>query len=233
MATVLITGASRGFGRELTGAFFERGYTLFPLVRQSAAAEELASIYGPACHPIVADVTAEDAEGRIAAVLDSNGGILDVLVNNAGNIKKLRGLANTVAEDMESLFRVHCVGSFRCTRAALPFLRKSNRALVVNVTSRWGSIGRTAAGNFRGIYSYQLAKCAQNMLSACLDQEFRKEGIRVFPVHPGQLKTEIAAVDANVSPRLAASKLADWVESPDREQPCSCLDLMTGSIIEW
>lgn len=233
MATVLITGAGRGLGRELTGVFFARGYTLFPLVRQFAVAQKLKSIYGSVCHPIVADVTAEDVESRITGVLDSHGGVLDILINNAGNIKKLRGLAKTVPEDMESLFRVHCVGAFRCTRAALPFLRKSKRALVVNVTSRWGSIGRTAAGNFRGIYSYQMTKCAQNMLSVCLDQEFRKEGIRVFPVHPGQLKTGIAAVDADVAPELAASKLADWVESLDREQPCACRDLMTGDLIEW
>ena len=233
MAKVLITGAGRGFGRELAGVFSRRGYTLFPLVRDPALAQDLKSVCGPLCHPIVADITAGDVETRIADVLNSHGGVLDVLINNAGNIKKLRGLANTLPEDMESLFRVHCVGAFRCTWAALPFLRKSKRALVLNVTSRWGSIGRTAAGNFRGIYSYQIAKCAQNMLSACLDQEFRKEGIRVFPVHPGRLKTEIAAADADVAPGLAASKLVDWVESLDREQPCACHDLMTGGLIEW
>jgi NAD(P)-dependent dehydrogenase (short-subunit alcohol dehydrogenase family) len=233
MPTVLITGAGRGFGRELMGVFFERGYALFPLVRDPDVAQGLESAYGAACHPIVADVAADDVECRIASVLDSHGGVLDVLINNAGSIKKLRGLANTAPEDMESLFRVHCVGAFRCTRAALPFLRKAKRALVVNVTSRWGSTGRTAAGNFRGIYSYQIAKCAQNMLSACLDQEFRKEGIRAFPVHPGKLKTEIAAVDADVAPRAAALKFVDWVESVDREQPCGCYDLMTGELIEW
>ena len=61
----------------------------------------------------------------------------------------------------------------------------------------------------------------------------RKEGIRAFPVHPGKLKTEIAAVDADVAPRAAALKFVDWVESVDREQPCGCYDLMTGELIEW
>ncbi len=233
MPTALITGAGRGFGRELTDVFFRRGYSLFPLVRSPEVAEQLKSSYGTACFPIVADVCSDAVESRIADTLGAHGGVLDLLVNNAGNIKKLRGLANTVPEDLEILFRVHCIGAFRCFRAAVPFLRNSKRALVVNVTSRWGSITRTTAGNFRGIYSYQIAKCAQNMLTACLDQEFRKEGIRVFSAHPGKLQTEIAASDADVPPRLAAEKFAAWVESMDREQPCCCRDLITGEVIEW
>jgi NAD(P)-dependent dehydrogenase (short-subunit alcohol dehydrogenase family) len=43
----------------------------------------------------------------------------------------------------------------------------------------------TGAGRGGGIYSYQIAKCAQNMLTACMDQELRSRGIRVFAVHPG------------------------------------------------
>ena len=79
-----------------------------------------------------------------------NGG-LDLLVNNAGPIRKLRWLPETVTEDVEELFRVHCVGALRCTRAALPFLRRAPRPTVVNVTSRFGSIARSAAGELRGL----------------------------------------------------------------------------------
>jgi NAD(P)-dependent dehydrogenase (short-subunit alcohol dehydrogenase family) len=233
MPTVLITGAGRGLGREMTEVFGARGYVLLPLVRDPAVAQQLQSAYGSSCHPIIADVAATDVECRITSVLESSGGVLDILINNAGNIKKLRGLAQTEPEDLENLFRVHCIGAFRCFRAALPFLRNSKRAMVANVTSRWGSIGRTTAGQFRGIYSYQIAKCALNMLSACLDQEFRKEGLRVFAVHPGKLKTEIAAVDADVSPRLAAVRFADWIESVDIDKPCGFYDLMSGEVIEW
>ncbi len=45
--------------------------------------------------------------------------------------------------------------------------------------SRFGSIARCANGEFRGLYSYSIAKCAQNMLTVCLDRELRQEGIRV------------------------------------------------------
>jgi hypothetical protein len=71
------------------------------------------------------------------------------------------------------------------------------------------------------------------MLSACLDQEFCQEGLRVFAVHPGKLKTEIAAADADLSPRVAAAVFADWVKSVDRDQPCGFYDLMTADRLEW
>jgi NAD(P)-dependent dehydrogenase (short-subunit alcohol dehydrogenase family) len=206
---------------------------VYPVVRDEHVAAALASTCGDSCHPVVADVASPQAEPRLTAALDRHGSALDVLINNAGNIKKLRWLPDTVPEDFEALFRVHCVGAFRCTRAALPFLRKAAKPVIVNITSRWGSIGRTVAGQFRGIYSYQIAKCAQNMLTACLDHELKREGIRVFAVHPGKLQTEAAAVDADTDPHFAAVKLADWIQACDRSMPCGCHDLMTGNIIEW
>jgi NAD(P)-dependent dehydrogenase (short-subunit alcohol dehydrogenase family) len=233
MPTVLITGAGRGLGRELTDVFFGRGWTLFPLVRNPDVASALAGIYGPGCRPIVADVATADVEGRIRKVLAGHSPSLDLLINNAGNIKKLRWLPDTSPEDIENLFRVHCLGAFRCTRAALPFLRQAAHPVVINVTSRWGSIGRTVAGEFRGIYSYQIAKCAQNMLTACLDQELGKEGIRVFAVHPGKLMTEAGAFDADTPPREAAVRLADWVQGLEPGRVCGCHDLMTGDLIQW
>lgn len=231
MPSVLITGASRGFGRELARVYARRGWTLFPLVRDPLAAKAWAG--SDRCHPVCADVGGPWVEDAIAGAFAGRNGGLDLLVNNAGPIRKLRWLPETVTEDVEELFRVHCVGALRCTRAALPFLRRAPRPTVVNVTSRFGSIARSAAGEFRGLYSYSLAKCAQNMLTVCLDRELRKEGIRVWAVHPGRLRTSCAAADADTEPEVAAERLADWVESVDRDAGCFLYDLMGGGVIPW
>jgi NAD(P)-dependent dehydrogenase (short-subunit alcohol dehydrogenase family) len=233
MPTVLITGAGRGFGRELFDVYCARGWAMFPLLRDAHVARELATKGGAFCHPILADVADGEVESRIADSLQQHCQALDVLINNAGNIKKQRWLPNTTPEDIESLLRVHCVGAFRCIRATLPWLRKAERPLIVNVTSRWGSIARTVAGQFRGIYSYQIAKCAQNMLTACLDQELKGQGIRVAAIHPGRLTTESGAADADTSPKEAAIKLADWIQSFDPGQICACHDLMADDFIAW
>jgi len=184
-------------------------------------------------HPICADVGGAEVESAIGEVLGARAARLDLLINNAGGIKKLRWLAETTTEDLEELFRVHCVGAFRCTRAALPFLRRAPRPTVVNITSRFGSSSGAVAGGFRGIYSYSIAKSAQNMLTACLDHELRREGIRVVSVHPGQLRTGAGAADANTEPEVAAVRLADWLESLDRNVACCLYDLMAGGVIPW
>jgi NAD(P)-dependent dehydrogenase (short-subunit alcohol dehydrogenase family) len=231
MPSVLVTGAGHGFGRELGRVFLERGWTVLPLVR---APEDMAPwAEADRCFPLCADVGAADAEHAIGRALEARTSALDLLVNNAGQIHKRRWLSETVVEDVEELFRVHCAGALRCTRAALPFLRRAPRPIVVNVTSRFGSIARSAAGEFRGIYSYSIAKCAQNMLTVCLDQELRKEGIRVFAVHPGRLRTAAAAVDADTEPRVAAARLADWLDAIDRDADCFLYDLMGGGVLPW
>jgi NAD(P)-dependent dehydrogenase (short-subunit alcohol dehydrogenase family) len=233
MPAVLISGASRGFGRALFDVYVQRGWITFPLVRDPDRASQLRTLAGARCHPIVADVTSEHVECQITEVLEPVRGSLDVLINNAGHIKKLRGLDKTSTGDLEELFRVHCVGTFRCTRAALPFLARAERPVVVNISSRWGSISRTVSGKGGGIYSYQIAKCAQNMLSACLDQELRGMGIRVFAVHPGRLRTEAAAADADTDPDQAARSLADWIDHADEQRVCGFHDLMGGGLIDW
>ncbi len=81
------------------------------------------------CHPIVTDVGSIEAEEVIAVALDTRGEPLDLLVNNAGSIRKLRGLALTEAGDLEVRFRL------RCTRAALPWLRQPARPQGPNQSS--------------------------------------------------------------------------------------------------
>jgi NAD(P)-dependent dehydrogenase (short-subunit alcohol dehydrogenase family) len=231
MPSVLVTGASRGFGRALVGVYRSRGWTLFPLVRDPQAAAAWSGT--ESCYPICADVGEAGVEDAVREVLEARTSTLDLLVNNAGDVKKLRWLEATKAEDVEEHFRVHCLGAFRCTRAALPFLRRAAKPTVVNVTSRFGSIARVVDGEFRGLYSYAIAKCAQNMLTACLDRELRKEGIRVLAVHPGRLRTEAAAADADTEPRVAAGRLAEWLDSADRDADCRLHDLMGGDVIPW
>ena len=126
MPAVLVTGAGRGFGRALLEEYLGRGWTVLPLVRDPGTAGALAAI--PRTHPIVADVGEAGVEQAVARALAAADLALDLLVNNAGQIRKLRGLAATTAEDLEALFRVHCVGALRCTRAALPWLQCARQA---------------------------------------------------------------------------------------------------------
>ncbi len=233
MSTVLVTGAGRGFGRALFDVFHRRGWTLFPLVRNPDVAFHLKKIGGDRCHPIVGDVASEEVEDRIREVLEQHALSLDLLINNAGNIRKTPGVLAMSAAEMEEHFRVHCLGVLHCTRAALPFLKAAASPLVINITSRKGSISLVSQDPLNRAYAYKIAKCAQNMLTVCLDMELRGSGIRVLPVHPGRLKTEVAPPDADTPPEEAAVRLADWVATVDRETDCLYHDLLGNCTIPW
>ncbi len=232
MPSVLVTGAGRGFGRALLEEYRRRAWTTFPLVRDAGVAGELREA-GERCLPIVADVTSDGAEAAITAALGEADLPLDLLVNNAGIVRKIRGLAAADPADLEAHFRVHCVGALRATRAALPWLARAGRPLVVNVSSRFGSIARTAAGEFRGLYAYHCAKAAENMLAASLDAELSPSGVRVVAAHPGRLKTALGAADADIDPSDAARAFADWVAALPRDAPCALYDVTAGGVIDW
>lgn len=231
--SVLITGASRGLGYELNRLYLERGWVTFPLVRDSSIATDLEQQSPGRCHPIVADLARDEALVKIARSVSQRVGRLDLLINNAG----IRGRSYTVDEvwpaEVLELLQVHCLGVIRCTKAVLPLLRAAERATVVNITSRLGSMTRNATSEFAGqgfSYSYRIAKAAQNMFTLCLGHELLMEGIAVYSVHPGRLLTTLAADDADTQPAVAAARLVKWIDRADESLVGRCIDLENGEI---
>ena len=233
MPSILITGASRGFGRALLDQYASKLWTLFPLVRDPKIADQLKRDFAPNCFPIVGDVTSESIGEAVTGVLAEHADSLDILINNAGHIVKNRGLHGMSPDDLAEHFDVHVAGVWRCTVAALPFLKKADKPVIVNITSRFGSIARIARRKSDFVYAYNIAKAAQNMLTACMARDLGRAGIIVVPVHPGQLKTEATALDADTDPTVAAAKLYDFISHLDLATPCQMQDLMKEEIIEW
>ncbi len=233
MPSIMITGASKGFGRELLHLYLEKKWDTFPLVRDKSSIMEFVERYAGHCVPIVGDVRQDEIMEEISKVLEGYGDGLDVLINNAGNIRKNRGIEAATTAELIDHFDVHCVGAFRCTKAALPYLKQTENPIIINVSSRWGSIADTPGRTTGLIYAYQIAKSAQNMLSACLYQEFKDRNIRVVALHPGRLQTSVAAPDADTSPRKAALRLAEFVDRLPEGHDFRFHDLMGNSIIDW
>lgn len=233
MPSILITGASRGFGRELLDLYASKQWTLFPLVRDPKVADQLALQYAPLCFPIIGDVSFDSVGPAIADVLRRDATSLDLLINNAGHIVKNRGIEGVSSDDLIDHFNVHVAGVWRCTAASIPFLKKAERPVVVNVTSRFGSIARIARRKSDFVYAYNIAKAAQNMLTACMGRDLGREGIKVVAVHPGQLKTSTAALDADTDPRVAAEKLFDFISRIEESTECGVYDIMKDEVLEW
>jgi NADP-dependent 3-hydroxy acid dehydrogenase YdfG len=98
------------------------------------------------CTPVVGDVTRDDVGTAIAKVL-SEIKPLDILINNAGIPGQTVKIDMATSEEISVLFQTHCLGALRCVKAALPFML-DGKLIIVNVTSRFGSVTRWASGAF-------------------------------------------------------------------------------------
>ncbi|WP_088229774.1 SDR family NAD(P)-dependent oxidoreductase [Bacillus cereus] len=211
---VLITGGNRGLGLQLVKVFHENGHIVYPLVRSEEAIEQLKQMCTSRCFPILADLSADDSTERIKEQLEKYTEHIDLVINNAGIPGKETEILRTNSEELTELFNIHCLGVIRAIKGTYMALTRSNQPRIINMSSRLGSLHKMTTKEFRQgefSYSYRIAKAAQNMLTLCLQQEFEDKGICVTAIHPGKLKTEIGAFDANLTPAEGAQNIYEWV----------------------
>ena len=171
----IITGGASGIGAATARLLLERGATVAVL--------DLKPDDGPAgtigVHCDVADTESVDA--AIAAAVDALGGI-DILVNNAGVGAQGDVAANPDAE-WRRVLEINVLGIARVSRAALPSLRASTHAAIINTSS----IAATAGLPQRALYS--ASKGAVHALTLAMAADHLREGIRVNAVAPGTADT--------------------------------------------
>lgn len=234
MNSVLITGASRGLGRALAARYLARDWTVFVLVRNEDVAVELAGeeAGNGRCLPIVGDVRNPAIEARIRDCL-SGSSALDLLINNAGMAGWSSGLLATEPDEALAQFDVHVAGALRVCRAAVPKMLNADRPRIANISSRLGSLQKSASGEFAGqgfSYSYRMAKAAQNMLSVCLAEEFGPQGIQVAAIHPGRFQSASAASGAESTAAEAAERVAAWIDTLTGEPSVQFVEPGAGAL---
>jgi uncharacterized oxidoreductase len=182
---VLVTGGSSGIGFAIARALLAKGAKVAITGRRaaviSAAVDELRRA-GGSVTGIAADVGTD--EGRaltLRQALDALGG-LDILVNNAGGVRAGR-LEVTPQSEIEAMLNVDLLAPVLLTRAALPSLRASGDAMVVNVTSGIALMGAPFYA------AYAAAKAGLARFGEALRRELKGEGIHVLTVYPGATDT--------------------------------------------
>jgi NAD(P)-dependent dehydrogenase (short-subunit alcohol dehydrogenase family) len=197
MKTWLITGTSRGFGREWAIAALERGDRVAATARNTDTLKDVVETYGDAILTIPLDVTDRAAAFAAVARAHEEFGRLDVVVNNAGY-----GQFGMIEELSEAEFRAqletNVFGAMWVTQAALPFLREQRSGHILQVSS----IGGIAA--FSGIGAYHASKWALEGFSQSLAQEVKDFGIHVTIIEPGGFSTDWGGSSAQRSTPLPA-----------------------------
>ncbi|KUL72282.1 MULTISPECIES: SDR family NAD(P)-dependent oxidoreductase [unclassified Streptomyces] len=198
--TALVTGGASGIGRATADLLAERGARVAVLDLDPSAVDEPLLAYR-------ADVT-DDASVRtaVADAVAALGG-LDVLVNNAGV-----GAQGTVEDNDDTewhrVLDVNVVGMVRVARAALPYLRVSAHAAIVNTCS----IAATAGLPQRALYS--ASKGAVHALTLAMAADHVRDGIRVNCVNPGTVDTPWVGRLLGAAPDPAAERAALEARQP-------------------
>jgi len=234
MKAIVVTGASRGFGHEIVNSALASEYTVIAISRSRGFRSLFEQADNKQLHTIEGSVDISSTRAELTKILNAIDGELVALVNNAGTSGNGVFFENATVEDILKEVSVHCAGAFQCAQACSTALTKAHGA-IINITSRLGSMSRTASGEFSEMnlsYSYRIAKAAQNMLSLCLADEPKLSEVTVCGLHPGSLKTECGMKDASTEARDAANKFIDWLEGMNRSRHRKCFDLY-GERMEW
>jgi NAD(P)-dependent dehydrogenase (short-subunit alcohol dehydrogenase family) len=187
--TILITGASRGFGRIWAEAFLQRGDNVIATARNTKALEGLVKEYGDAVLPLQLDVTNRSQSFDVVKKAHEHFGRLDVVINNAGY-----GLFGTIEETSEqearSQVEANVFGLLWVTQAALPIMRQQGHGHIIQVSSVLGVATLPTLG------IYNASKFAVEGLSETLAAEVKDFGINITLVEPNGFATEWGGTSA-------------------------------------
>ncbi|WP_437805996.1 oxidoreductase [Sorangium sp. So ce1078] len=178
----LVTGASRGFGAEITKAALAAGGAVVATARDPGRITERFGT-SEALLPIALDVTDERSVAAAVETAIARFGRIDVLVNNAG-YGVMGAVEETSGDEVRRVYETNVFGLLAVTRAVLPQLRKQRSGHILNLSS----IGGYRSGPGFGIYCS--TKFAIEGISEALHAELSPLGINVTSLEPGYFRTE-------------------------------------------
>lgn len=198
----VVTGANRGIGFEVAKQLAAQDIKVLVTARDFVRAQNAANQIDNDVIPVQLDVSSQESIDAFEEYIQMEIDHLDILVNNAG----IMGSASILRFDMneiEQVMNTNFLGPIRLTKAMLPYLKKSDDARIINVSSGMGARDEIA-GNYA---AYRFSKYALNAFTVMLDSELEDESIRIFSVCPGWCATDMGGAGAPRSPQKGAETI--------------------------
>ena len=196
MKTILVTGASSGFGKRVTEKLLDEGYIVYAAARRI---EKMRDIESKGAHVLKMDITETASVDAVVTQIIEEQGQIDVMFNNAG-YGSYGTIESIPLEEIQYQYNVNVFGMARAIKAVLPHMRKRQSGLIINTASLVGHVSIPVMG------WYASTKYAVEGISDALRAEVKHLGIDVVIIEPGPVKTEFDQV--------AIANL-DKVEHPD------------------
>ena len=182
--TVLVTGASKGIGREIAKVFCDGGYNVFICARNSELLRDTArqiNAEGDFC----ADLTKASDCKRVVEDVVKAAGSIDILVNNAGDYV-YSSVENTQEKDIDRLIDLNIKAPFLLTKYAVRYMKEKKWGRIINIGSISGVVGEANAS------LYSMTKSSLTGFTKALALELAQYNITVNTVNPGWVQTELA-----------------------------------------
>lgn len=181
----LVTGASYGIGFSIASALAEAGATIvFNDINQEFVDRGLAAYKeaGITAHGYVCDVTDENGVNEMVAKIEKEVGVINILVNNAGIIKRIP-MHEMSAADFRQVIDIDLNGPFIVSKAVIPSMIKKGHGKIINICSMMSELGRET------VSAYAAAKGGLKMLTKNICSEYGEYNIQCNGIGPGYIAT--------------------------------------------
>jgi NAD(P)-dependent dehydrogenase (short-subunit alcohol dehydrogenase family) len=208
MASVLVTGASRGLGLEFARQYLADGWRVYATCRDVTRPGGLSGVKGDL---IVLPLEVTEKRSIAALVTAFGAAPLDMLIANAGVIGPRGMNADNIDRDswLET-FAVNAVAPVALVGALKRNLEKGKHKKLVAISSRMGSIGANVSG---GSYAYRSSKAALNAVWHSLSIDLAPAGFAMVVLHPGWVKTDMGGREADIDPAESVTGMRRVIEN--------------------
>ena len=212
MPAVLITSANRGLGLEFAVQYLADGWHVYAACRQPQSAEKLQRLARDEkdqLDTLAMDVTNASSIKRAAAKMRDSA--IDVLINSAGITGKPgQKTGNVDYASWAQVLDVNTMGALRVTEAFVDHVARSDRKLIVTITSGMGSLADNTSG---GSIAYRSSKAAVNMVMRSAAIDLAPRGISCVLVNPGWVRTDMGGAGAPLSAHESVTALRRLIET--------------------
>lgn len=214
---ILVTGASRGIGREIAKSLAKRGNKVIANYNKSENQAKSLQEENENIDIFKADVSKRDEVKNMVEYVINKYGKIDVLINNAG-IAESKLFTDVTDEDWNKMLRNNLYSVFCVTQEVLPNMIHNKKGCIINISSVWGIVGASCET------VYSIAKAGIDGMTKSLAKELGPSNIRVNSIAPG-------IIDTDMNKKLNENEINDIIQEIPLGQIGKTLDI--AKCVQW